>query len=80
MNNSSKRELKSFELVQAAFKNPQFLTHFNLIRQFLIDVNASKDEFDVFAYHLKRGEMTKSTTIESIVFLSKTLTSVEKRY
>ncbi len=76
------RELKSFELVQFVFKNSQFLTHFNLMRQFLIDVDVFKKDFEAFVYHIKkeRDDMTKSIAIESIVFLSKTLTSVEKRY
>jgi hypothetical protein len=43
-------------------------------------VNAFKQDFEEFAYHLKREEMTKSIAIESIVFLSKILTSAEKRY
>jgi hypothetical protein len=79
---SIKRELKSFELIQNAFKNSRFFTHFNLIRQFLIDVNVSKDDFEIFVYHIKkkRDDMTKFTIIELIVFLSKTLTFVEKRY
>ncbi len=80
MNNSTKRELKSFELIQVVFKNSQFLTHFNLVRQFLIDVNTFKDEFEAFAYHLKREDIAKSIAIESIVFLSKILISVERRY
>jgi hypothetical protein len=74
------REFKSFELIQEAFKNSRFFTHFNLIRQFLIDVNASKNDFEVFAYHLKREDIAKSTAIESIVFLSKILISAKKRY
>jgi hypothetical protein len=80
--NSTDREIKSFELVQVAFKNSQFLTHFNIIRQFLLDVNAFKKEFEAFAYHIKkeREHMIKLTAIELIVFLSKILTSIEKRY
>ncbi len=76
------RELKSFELVQFVFKNSQFLIHFNLMRQFLIDVDAFKKDFEAFVYHVKeeRDDMTKSTTIEFIVFLSKTLILIEKRY
>ncbi len=74
------RELKSFGLIQEAFKNSRFLTHFNLMRQFLIDVSASKNEFEAFDYHLKRDDMIKFTAIEFIVFLSKILTFVEKRY
>jgi hypothetical protein len=82
LKNSTDRERKFFELIQAAFKNSQFLTHFNLIHQFLIDVNVFKEEFEVFVYHIKkeREEVTKSTAIESIVFLSKILISVKKRY
>jgi hypothetical protein len=74
------RELKSFELIQKTFKNSRFLTHFNLMSQFFIDVNASKNEFEAFVYHLKRDDMIKFTVIEFIVFLSKILTFVEKRY
>jgi hypothetical protein len=74
------RELKSFELVQSIFKNSRFLIHFDLMRQFLIDVNAFKNEFEAFVYHLKRDDMIKSTAIEFIVFLSKILIFVEKRY
>ncbi len=80
LKNSTNRKIKSFELVQFAFKNLQFLTNFDIVRQFLIDVDASKDKFDAFAYHLKRELIAKLTVIESIVFLSKTLISVEKRY
>jgi hypothetical protein len=76
------RERKSFELVQIVFKNSQFLTHFEIVRQFLIDVNASKKEFEAFVYHVKsdREDVTKSIAIKSIVFLSKIFISVEKRY
>jgi hypothetical protein len=76
------RELKSFELIQSIFKNSQFLTHFNLMRQFLIDVDVSKKDFEAFVYHIKkeRDDMTKSIAIKSIVFLSKIFISVEKRY
>jgi hypothetical protein len=74
------REIKSFELVQSVFKNSRFLTHFDLVRQFLIDVDAFKDGFEAFVYHVRREDRTKLTAIESIVFLSKILTSAEKRY
>ncbi len=69
-------------MIQEIFKNLRFLTHFNVIRQFLINVNASKNDFEDFVYHVKdeREDKTKLTIIESIVFLSKTLISVEKRY
>jgi hypothetical protein len=77
---STNRKLKSSELVQFVFKNSRFLTHFDLVRQFLIDVNAFKKKFEAFVYHLKREDVTKSTAIESIVFLSKILIAVEKRY
>jgi hypothetical protein len=76
------RELKSFEFLQSVFKNSRFLTHFDLVRRFLINVNVFKKDFEAFVYHVKkeREDKAKSTTIESIVFLSKTLTAVEKRY
>jgi hypothetical protein len=82
LKNSTKRELKSFELIQIVFKNSQFLTHFDIIRQFLLNVDAFKENFKAFVYHIKqkRDDMTKSTTIELIVFLSKILIFVEKRY
>ncbi len=82
LKNSTTRKLRSFELVQFVFKNSQFLTHFNLLRKFLIDVNVLKNDFEVLVYHAKkdRDDMTKFTIIEFIVFLSKTLTSVEKKY
>ncbi len=68
--------------MQAAFKNSRFLIHFNLIRQFLINVNVFKKNFEAFAYHIKkeRDDIAKFTAIKFIVFLSKILTSVEKRY
>jgi hypothetical protein len=74
------RELKSFELVQSVFKSSRFLTHFNLVRQFLIDVNAFKKKFEAFVYHLKREDVTKSTAIKSIVYWNKILISVKERY
>jgi hypothetical protein len=82
IDNSTTREEKSFEMIQKVFKNSRFLTHFDVVRQFLINVNAFKKEFEVFVYHVKkdRKDVTKSTIIESIVFLSKTLTSAKKRY
>jgi hypothetical protein len=82
IDNRTTREKKSFEIIQEAFKNSRFLTHFDLIRQFLINVNAFKKEFEVFVYHIKKDskDITKSTIIESIVFLSKILTSAKKRY
>jgi hypothetical protein len=82
IDNRTTRKKKSFEMIQKTFKNSRFLTHFDSIRQFLIDVNAFKKEFEVFVYHIKkdREDMTKSTIIESIVFLSKILTSTKKRY
>ncbi len=82
IDNRTTRKEKSFEMIQKTFKNSRFLTHFKIIRQFLIDVNAFKKEFEVFVYHIKKNwkDMTKSTTIESIVFLSKILTSAKKRY
>jgi hypothetical protein len=82
LKNSTKRELKSFELIQVVFKNSQFLIHFDIIRQFLINVDVFKENFEAFVYHIKqrRDDMTKSMTIELIVFLNKILTFVEKRY
>ncbi len=82
LKNSTERELKSFELIQVVFKNSQFLIYFDIIRQFFIDVDAFKENFEAFVYHIKqrRNDMTKSTTIELIVFLSKIFTFVEKRY
>jgi hypothetical protein len=82
LKNSTTLERKSFQMIQESFKNSHFLTHFDLTRQFLIDVNAFKKDFDAFVYHMKkkRDDMTKFTTIELILFLSKTLTQVEKRY
>jgi hypothetical protein len=82
LKNSTNRELKSFELIQVVFKDSQFLIHFDLMRQFLIDVDAFKKDFEAFVYHIKeeRDDMTKFTTIEFIVFLSKILTLTEKRY
>lgn len=80
--NSTDRERRFFDLIQAAFKNSQFLTHFDIVRQFLINVNVFKEEFETFVYHIKkeRDEMTKFTTVQFIVFLSKILISAEKRY
>lgn len=77
---SSSREIQSFNMVQSAFKDPHFLTHFNLDRLFLIDVDAFKDGFGAFAYHLQKSDIAKSTLIEPIVFLSKTLSPAKKRY
>ncbi len=69
-----------FELVQFIFKDSRFLTHFGPLRQFLIDVDAFKNKFEAFVYHLRREDRTKFTAIESIVFLRKILTSIENRY
>jgi hypothetical protein len=80
LKNSTSWKLKSFDLIQIVFKNSQFLTHFNLIRQFFINVNVFKDDFEIFVYHLRRENIAKLIAIESIVFLSKILTQVEKLY
>ncbi len=82
IDNRTVRKEKSFEMIQETFQNSRFLTHFDIVRQFLINVNAFKKEFEIFVYHIKkdRRNMTKLTIVKSIVFLSKTFTSAKKRY
>ncbi len=82
LKNSTARKQKSFEMIQKTFKNSRFLIHFDFVRQFLINVNAFKKDFEAFIYHVKknREEITKFTIIKSIVFLSKIFISAKKRY
>ena len=85
---STATEIDSFEQLQSAFSQPNYLAHFNRKRQLYIDVDASKERgFGVMIYHfkfesppLKTSPPLKRHDVESIMFLSKTLSPAEEKY
>ena len=77
----SELERAAFETIQAEFQQHMFLAHFNLKRQLLIDVDASKEQgYGAIVYHLKNGNKVKPTVIEPILFLNKCLMPIKSRY
>jgi hypothetical protein len=86
---TSNLEKETFESVQKAFDDPNFLHHQNPNRRLYIDLDASKRHgFGVMVYHMQddhdgpldhtaKGNRQK---VQPILFLSKLLTDAETRY
>jgi hypothetical protein len=81
----TKAEQKSYEHLQVTFSKESFLRHFNLTRTLFIDVNISKKrDVKEMMFHVKSDSekdiIFKRSNIKLIMFLSKILISIEKRY
>ena len=80
------KKLDAFEQLQADFARSSWLTHFDKSRILHVDVNVSKKEFEVIVYHLKKKrdfkdhKISSKKDVDSILFLSKILTSMKSRY
>ena len=79
------KEKESFNLLQKAIDRASMLIHFDFDRTLWIDLDKSKKrEFDVIVFHLKKelinDIISLRTQIESIMFLSRLLTTVEMNY
>jgi hypothetical protein len=78
-------EQKSYEHLQVTFSKESFLKHYVLIRRLFIDVNISKKRnVREMMFHVKsdseKNIIFKRSNIKFIMFLSKILISIEKRY
>ncbi|KAI0998999.1 hypothetical protein K3495_g9197 [Podosphaera aphanis] len=84
----SSTELKAFKLVQALFKNPSILVHFNPDQQLYVDIDASKEfGFAGVIYHIRENNTVVKPTkcpsekkMQPILFLSRAATSAERNY
>lgn len=75
----------SYEQIQKTFNRQKFLFDFDSIKIFYVDINSSKIyDFEAMLYHItisyKNSIMTNRIDVQSILFLSKMLTNVEKQY
>ena len=76
-------ELDSFHHLQSLFSRLTILIHYDLKRQLYADMNASKEfSFEAHIYHMKEsdGLTTGQKSMESILFLSKTLANIKTHY
>ena len=82
---ASPQEEQSFKSLQEALSKPSLLVHFDLNKELWIDLDASREwGFGVQIFHVKKGFVTNKwpprTLMETIIFLSRMLTSAEKNY
>ena len=81
----------SFEAIQAQFRQPHFLWHFNPTRQTYYDIDASHERgYGAMVYMVKgdpppdmdgnKARLFKKEDIQIVMFLSKALTGPETRY
>ena len=84
--NSSSKEIASFDYIQHHLFNKKYFVHFEFERQFYIDLNSSDKNIDVMIYHIKRDYAnlknlySSRQTVESIMFLNRLISSTESRY
>ena len=84
---ATNQETESFKSLQEALSRPSLLVHFDPNRPLWIDLDASREwGFGVQIFHVKENAMPATakwparTSIEPIMFLSRTLTSAERNY
>jgi hypothetical protein len=85
LNDSTQAEVQFYEHLQAIFSKKSFLRHCSELRKLFIDVNISKNkDVEVMIFHVKKDSkkdiIFTRDEIESIMFLSKILISIETRY
>ena len=88
INDSTQIEKNAFKQFQNFFDRSIFFVHYDKFRRFFINVDAfKKKNYDVIVYHVKINVHSFNLTIsprrqniESIMFLNKILSSIEKRY
>ena len=77
-------KLNSYNQLQKVFRKIELFIYYNFTRIIYIDVNVFKRRnFDVVIYHLKLNadfNNFKHKKIQSIMFLNRMLTLIEKRY
>ena len=82
----SSAETDSYKAIQTAFSKPTFLVHHDPEKQLYVDVDASKQRgFGVMMYHSTREPSDlhippPSDSVQPIMFLSKCLSTAEKKY
>ena len=82
---TTQNESEVFLTLQTILTEFNFLIHHDLKRQLYVDLNVSKEKFDVITYHINviMKDSLKSSnqnSVQSILFLSKLLTQTEKNY
>ena len=94
INDVIESKIDSFNQLQFLFNRFTFLIHYNRIRQFYINVDASKErDLNIMIYHVKIRKNKNENSIfkndfalfdkfdvKFILFLNKILSSIEKRY
>ena len=83
--NFTSKEIKTFITLQKLFTKSIFLTHFNSVKHLYINVDTSKQyEFETVIYYVNKDSVKTAdiqwNKIHFILFLSKLLTSVKKKY
>jgi hypothetical protein len=79
-------ERNVFFVIQIALSKSRFRVHFDNVKQLYEDVDASKEfEIEMMIYHVKNDEKNLSayssrSKVESILFLSRQLKTVERNY
>jgi hypothetical protein len=81
-------ERASFDSIQAAFQDPQWLSHWDRTRRVYFDIDASQEGgHGAMVFHIKRDythtnlkQPPPSTAVEPIIFLSRLLTPTQKHY
>ena len=90
VNESSKIEIVSYEILQIVFNQSNFLIYFNIYKILFIDVNALKKlKFDIVIYYVKHEKKYREFNnkllmikkdIRSILFFNKYLIDIKRRY
>ena len=87
---SISEKLKFFRIIQQSLFRSAFLIYFNDHRQLYVNLNFSKNEIDDIVYHVQNTELSTTEysiteysskrNVQSILFLSRLLTSAETQY
>ena len=81
---SSNDEITVFETLQKNLFKSTYLVHFDLTKQLYADLNFSDIDMNVMIYHVKSNafifEYSSRNDVQSIMFLSRLLTSTKTRY
>jgi hypothetical protein len=86
LENPTQAELDAFEKLQAVFRKPSFLSHFDKSRQLYVDLDGSKRRgIGAMVYHSKvepgnAAQPPPRNLIEPIMFLSRHLNKAEQNY
>ena len=82
---SFKEKIEFFKTIQEHLFKSTYLIHFDFAKQLYVDLNFSSIEINAMIYHVKSTfknifEYFRRNAVQSIMFLSKLMTSAETRY